>query len=123
MKTLGVLLLLCCINTVSAQTDDFEKIANTLEKHLAGKQFLGGIYDPPCNSISKITISDKGEITISGSEQGCNKTFSIKNASVKLDGSRVRIYQAQPKIDITFYTENAAIVHKALEELKALLNK
>ncbi len=123
MKTFGVLLLMCWVNTVTAQNKDFQKIAATLEKHLVGKQFLGGIYDLPCNDISKITISDMGEITISGTEKGCNKTFDVKNASVKLDDPKVKIYQAQPSIDITFYTENAAIVHKAFSDLKKLLNE
>ena len=106
------------------QTNDLTKIATTLEKNCVGKPFLGGMYDPPCYKVEKIVISENGEIAISGSEKGCNVTFFIKDATIRYDkDSRIQIYQAAPRINITFYTENAVIVYQALEDFKKIANK
>ncbi|TDE53074.1 hypothetical protein [Flavobacterium sp. GT3P67] len=115
----------CLLSHITyGQTNDFSKIAITLEKNLVGKPFLGGMYDPPCYDMTKIAISETGEIAISGSEKGCNVTFYIKDATIRYhNDSRIQIYQATPRIDITFYSENAATVYQALEDLKKILNK
>ena len=106
------------------QTNDFAKIENTLENNLVGKSFLGGMYDPPCYNTTKIAISKTGEIVITGSEKGCNVTFSIKDATIIYDKDlRIQIYQATPRINITFYIKNAAVVYQALEDLKKIANE
>lgn len=108
-------------HTNYGQTNDFTKIASILEKNLVGKSFLGGMYDPPCYYITKVTIAESGEIALSGSDKGCNVTFSIKNAKISNDGRAIKIYQATPKIDIKFYTENLVIVYEAFNELNKIL--
>jgi hypothetical protein len=104
-----------------AQNKEFLKITNILQKELTGKQFLGGMYDPPCYNIESISVLENGEISIVGSDQGCTKTFLIKDAQITLNNVKVKIYQADPEINITFYTENADKVYETLMELKDIL--
>lgn len=122
-KLVALLLFVCLINIVNAQTTEVEKIIKTLEKHLVGKPFLGGIYDLPCNEVEKISISENGEISFTGAEKGCNVTLFIKDASITLDGSTVKIYQTSPRINKTFYTEGSEAVFKALNDFKKFLNQ
>ncbi len=111
-------------HTNYGQTNDIAKIENTLQKNLVGSGFLGGIYDSPCYNIAKITISETGEIVITGSEKGCNVTFSIRDATITYDrDSRIQIYQATPRINITFYTKNAAVVYKAIKDFKIIVSE
>ena len=122
-KLIAGLLVVFFVNATHAQTTELQKIAAILEKNLTGKQFLGGMYDPPCFGVDKLSIGETGIITITGEGKGCNITLFIKDASVKSDGPKISIYQASPRINTTFYVENNAVVYQAFQDLKKLLNK
>jgi hypothetical protein len=106
-----------------AQNKEFLKITNALQEELIGKQFLGGMYDPPCYNIEKISVLENGEISIIGSDKGCTKTILIKDSQITINNLRVKIYQAEPRINITFFTENGDKVYRSLIELKNILKR
>ena len=127
MKNLTALFLcMLFVHIVDAQSKDFEKIESTLKKSLEGKGFLMGMYDPPCYSLGKLQVATNGDIILTGSEKGCTVTFSVKDARISSEESKVKIYRVSqgttPKINISFYTDNPAAVSKAFTDLKNMLS-
>jgi len=127
MKNLSILFFcMLFVHTADAQSKDFEKIESTLKKNLEGKGFLGGMYDPPCYSLGKLQIAANGDIVLTGSEKGCTVTFSVKDARISSEELKVKIYRVSqgttPKVNISFYTDNAAAVSKAFTDLKSMLS-
>jgi hypothetical protein len=126
MKNLSALFLcMLFVYTVDAQSNNFEKIEVILKKNLEGKGFLRGMYDPPCYALDKLQVAANGDIVITG-EKGCTVTFSVKDARISSEDSKVKIFRVSqgtiPKINISFYTENAAAVSKAFTDLKNMLS-
>ncbi|HMI78560.1 MAG TPA: hypothetical protein VK484_07180 [Ferruginibacter sp.] len=121
MKNLSALILFVLFaHAANAQSADLQKIESILKKQLTGKLFLGGLYDAPCYGIEQVKISATGELVLTGAG-GCNKTLFIKDASITTEGSKVYIRQSEPEINISFYTEETAILAKAFTDLRNIL--
>ena len=106
----------------AAPAGDFDNIETALNKTLTGDIFLRAGNAPP-SRVQKIKISEDGEITLTGIKKDCVVTMILKNdAQITKKENTVRIYQVDPAISISFYTNNADIVYAAFEELKKILN-
>lgn len=121
-KITAVVLFMILTNGIYAQNNKFEKIASFLKQELVDKPFIGGIYEGGCDNIDDISISEKGEILITGKGKVCNKTLFIKDAVISVEKMKVSIFQPDPRIDIIFYSEKANAIFKVLMELKEKLN-
>lgn len=102
--------------------EDLKKIEKSLQKNLIGKNFLGGIYSLPCYNITKISVNNIGEVLFEGEEKGCFININIKNAKITLEDLKLKIWQSEPKINLTFYIENGATVLQTFKDLKKILN-
>tara|TARA_R110001592_G_scaffold347030_1_gene640004 strand:- start:728 stop:2110 length:1383 start_codon:yes stop_codon:yes gene_type:complete len=102
--------------------EELKKIEKSLQKYLLGKSFLGGIYSTPCYNINKISINSVGEVLFEGEEKGCFININIKNAEISLDEMKLKIWQSEPKINLTFYIENGTTVLQTFKDLKKILN-
>jgi len=121
MKNLPALILFVLFaHAVNAQSADLQKIESILKKQLTGKLFLGGLYDAPCYGIEQVRLTATGEMVLTGGG-GCNKTLFIKDAMVSTENTKVYLRQSEPKINISFYTEETAILAKAFTDLKNIL--
>ncbi len=122
MKNLLILILcLLFVNSTDAQPGNFDKIESILKKQLVGQQFLGGMYDLPCFGIENIQITSKGEIMITGSAKGCNRTLFIKDARISTEQNKVSLFQGTPRLNISFYVQDVATLAKAFTDLKNIL--
>lgn len=123
MKTYFTLALLVMSTFLSAQSDKFKKIETTLNEQLKGAYILRGIYDPPSYSFVSLKIAENGDITVSGDEKAFTETYAIKDASISADKMKVKIYQGEPRINITFYVKSEQELLESFLELQKLLNK
>lgn len=123
MKTYLTLALLLMSTFIFAQSEKFKKIETTLNEQLQGSYMLRGIYDPPSYSFVSLKIAENGDITVTGDEKPFSETYSIKNASISSDRMKVRIYQREPRVNITFYVKSEQELLKSFLELQKLLNK
>jgi hypothetical protein len=123
MKTYLTLALLLMSTFLFAQSEKFKKIETTLNEQLQGSYMLRGIYDPPSYSFVSLKIAENGDITVTGDEKPFSETYSIKNASISSDRMKVRIYQGEPRVNITFYVKSEQELLKSFLELQKLLNK
>ncbi|KUJ53073.1 hypothetical protein [Chryseobacterium sp. JAH] len=123
MKIYLTLALLIMSTFIFAQSEKFKKIETTLNEQLKGSYMLRGIYDPPSYSFVSIKIAENGDMTVTGDEKPFTETYSIKNASISADRMRVKIYQSEPRVNITFYVKSEQEILKSFLELQKLLNK
>ncbi len=122
MKNLLILILcLLFVHTTDAQPGSFDKIESALKKQLVGKQFLGGMYDLPCYGIENIQVTSSGEIEITGSGKGCNRTLFIKDATISSEKNKVSLLHRPSRLNISFYVEDVATLSKAFTDLQNIL--
>ncbi len=102
---------------------DFSKIATKLENLLVKNKcyFINDLS--ACYQMSKVIISEKGEIVITGSDKACNIKLFIKDATITFTNPDVLIKQSSTKMYFKFITENGTDLYDTLNELKKTLNK
>lgn len=123
MKTYFTLALLVMSTFLFAQSDKFKKIETNLNEQLKGSYMLRGMYDPPSYVFFSIKIADNGDITVTGGEKDFTETYTVKDASITADNMRIKIYNNDPSVNITFYNKNTEPILKSFHQLQDLLNK